>query len=134
MPGQVVALPSGLAGVPTDTSGVQRSAPVAAAGAGAGTSPPAPVVAPDSSDVRGSLTFGSGTTPPGGTVVTVTFTTPRDPNRLPMVIAQETTSATAGIDFATVVTATGFSIVTNTRNLAASQPNTTYGVAWLLVD
>ena len=82
---ETVTEPSGLAGVPTDTSGVQRAAPTAAAGAGAGSSPPAPVVAGDSSDLRGSLTFGSGGTPAGGVAVTVTFVKPRDANRLPFI-------------------------------------------------
>jgi hypothetical protein len=131
---QTVTNPSNLGGVANDASGVQRAAPVAVAGAAAGTSPPVPVMSADSSDVRGSLTFGSGTTPGAGTVVAVTFAAARDPNRLPVVLCQETTSAMAGVDFATVVTATGFTIVTNTRNLAASQPNTTYGVAWSLID
>jgi hypothetical protein len=118
----------------TDASGVKRVAPTAAAGANAGTSPPAPVMQPGSDDDRGSVTFGTGTTPAAGTVLTVTFATPKDPNRLPVVLCQETTSAMAGIDFATVVTATGFSIVTNTRNLAASQANTVYGLSWVTID
>lgn len=118
----------------TDPTGIKRIGPTAAAGAGAGTGPPAPVMQVDSSDDRGSVTFGSGTVPGAGTVLTVTFATPKDPNRLPVVIAQEITSAMAGIDFATVVSSTGFSIVTNTRNLAASQANTTYGIAWITLD
>lgn len=121
--------------MPTDTSGVKRQPPTAAAGAGAGTAPPAPVVSVDSSDDRGSLTFGSGTAPAAGVVFTVTFTTPKDPARLPVVQITEITTATAGVDLAvTSITATGFSVSSNTRNLAASQANTVYGLAWLCVD
>src|SRR5215472_5983570 len=111
-----------------DTSGVDRNVPTAAAGAGAGTSPPAPVVDPNSSDSHGSVTFGSGSAPAGGAVVTVTFARPRDPNRLYVLQLTENTTATAGIDLAvTSRTSTGFTISSNTRNLAASQGNTTYG-------
>ena len=118
-----------------DPSGVDRNSPVVAAGAGAGTSPPAPVLGAGSSDARGSLTFGSGPSPGAGVVFSVTFARPRDPNRLPMVLLQESTAATAGVDLAvTSVTSTGFSVSTNTRNLTASQPNTTYGIEWALID
>ncbi len=122
--------------MPTDVSGVKRTAPTAVAGAGAGTSPPAPVVAsPDSSDDRGSLTFGSGTGPGAGVVVTVNFAAPKDPSRLPVVMIQEATAASAGIDLAvTSITAAGFSVSTNTRNLTASQPATTYGFNWICLD
>src|SRR5712671_1438059 len=39
------------------------TSPTAAAGANAGTGPPAPVVTANSTDVAGSITFGTGTTP-----------------------------------------------------------------------
>lgn len=131
---ETVAEPSGLPGVPTDTSGVQRAAPTAAAGAGAGTGPPAPVVAGDSSDLRGSVTFGSGTTPAGGVAVTVAFVTARDPNRLPVIQITETTAALSALNPAvTAVSSTGFSVSTNTA-LTASQASTVYGFAWTLTD
>ena len=116
--------------VPTDTSGVQRVTPTAAAGAGAGGSPPAPVVSVDSADGRGTVTFGSGTTPAGGVAVTVTFTTARDPNRLPCIQITETTVALSALNPAvTSITSTGFSVSTNTA-LTASQANTVYGFMW----
>jgi hypothetical protein len=133
MPESVVN-PSGLGGVPTDTSGVQRAAPTAAAGANNGTTPPAPVVAGDSSDLRGSVTFGSGSTPAAGAQVVVTFTTPRDSNRLPVIQMTETTTALAALNPAvTAVTAAGFTVSTGSAP-AASQGATVYGLAWALFD
>jgi hypothetical protein len=126
--------PSGAGGVPTDTSGVQRAAPTAVAGGSNGTGPPAPVIAGDSSDLRGSLTFGSGTTPAAGSQVVVSFTTPRDANRLPVIQMTETTTALAALNPAvTSVTAAGFTVSTGSAP-AASQGNTVYGLAWALVD
>ena len=123
---------------PTDVSGVNRQPPAAVYGAGAGTSPPgSPVVSGD--DTRGAVTFGSGLSPAAGVVITVTFVQPRDGNRPPVVICQETTAAMAGVDFATLLVTsggqiTGFQISTNTRNLTASQANGTYGIAWVLIE
>lgn len=131
---QNVANPSGLGGTPTDTSGVQRAAPTAAAGASNGGSPPAPVMSADSSDIRGSLTFGSGTTPAAGAQVVVTFTTPRDAGRLPVIQITETTTVLSALNPAvTAVTATGFTVSTNSAP-TASQANTTYGLAWQTID
>lgn len=116
-----------------DTSGVDRNVPTAATNAGNGTGPPAPVVAGNSSDGRGSLTFGSGTTPAAGNQITVTFVRPQDPNRLPIVQITETTAALSALNPAvTAVTATGFTVATNGAP-AASQANTVYGLAWALV-
>lgn len=44
----------------------------ATAGANAGTSPPAPVLSNESDDNRGDCTFGTGTTPAAGAMVTLT--------------------------------------------------------------
>ena len=123
---------------PTDVSGINRQLPTAAYGAGAGTSPPGtPTVSGD--DTRGNVTFGTGTSTVAGVAVTVTFVQPRDANRPPVVICQETTAAMAGVDFATLLVTsgsqiTGFQVSTNTRNLTASQANGTYGVAWTLIE
>lgn len=133
MPAQVVQNPSG-SGVPTDTSGVQRAAPAIVAGANNGTGPPAPIVSPDSSDVRGSCTFGSGTTPAVGAQCVMTFTTPRDTNRLPVVQLTETTTAFSALQPAvTGLTATGFTVSTAVAP-AASQAATVYGFGWTLND
>jgi hypothetical protein len=129
-----ITQPSELGGVPTDTSGVQRANPTAVAGANNGGSPPAPVMAIDSFDGRGTLTFGSGTVPAAGAQCVVTFVTPRDANRLPVVLLTATTPALAALGIAvTGLSATGFTISTATAP-TASQANTTYGVSWHLVD
>ncbi len=47
--------------------------PTAAAGANAGTSPPAPVVTQGTTDLAGTITFGTGSGPAAGLLVTVTF-------------------------------------------------------------
>jgi hypothetical protein len=52
------------------------TAPGAAAGANNGSSPPAPTVVAGSTDGRGSVQFGSGTTPAIGEQVVVTFSQP----------------------------------------------------------
>lgn len=49
------------------------TAPSAAAGSSAGTSPPAPVVVAGSNDTRGIVTFGTGTSPSAGAMAVVTF-------------------------------------------------------------
>jgi hypothetical protein len=130
---QIVQNPSGAGGVPTDTSGVQRSAPTFVPGAQNGGSPPAAVISPDSSDLRGSVTFGSGTVPSIGAQLVCTFTTPRDPSRLPVVQLTETTTAFSALQPAVVVTATGFTVSTAVAP-AASQGNTIYGFGWTLTD
>lgn len=49
------------------------SAPTAVAGGQAGTSPPSPVVVAGSNGTRGTVTFGTGTSPAAGLMATVTF-------------------------------------------------------------
>jgi hypothetical protein len=123
---------------PTDVSGINRATPAAAYGAGAGTSPPGtPTVTGD--DARGSVSFGSGTVPAAGVIVAVTFVQPRDNSRPPVIVLQEASQATAGVDIAAVPVVvgsqvTGFTINTNTRNLTASQANGTYAVNWVLAE
>lgn len=120
---------------PVDNSGVNRAAPTAAAGANNGTSPPAPIVATaDSSDLRGSLTFGSGTSPAAGAQCVVTWATPKDANRLPIVQLTETTAAFSALQPAvTAVTAAGFTVSTANAP-TASQAATVYGFAWTTFD
>jgi hypothetical protein len=104
----------------------------AAAGAQAGTSPPAPVVAAGSTIIRGSLTCGTGSgSPATGLLVAVTFgsTLPAIPN----VLITPTTSAMAAlypvVTIASVST-TGFSVTVTSPG--TSQANTVYGVAWFV--
>ena len=116
-----------------DVSGVDRNVPTAAAAAGNGTGPPAPIVSGNSADERGSVTFGSGTTPAAGSQITISFVRPQDPNRLPVVQITETTTALSALNPAvTSVTSTGFTIGTAGAP-TGSQVNTTYGFAWALV-
>lgn len=118
-----------------DPSGVDRNVPTVAAGAGLGTSPPAPAMSATSDDYRGTISFGSGATPAAGTALTITFARPKDANRLPVISLQEATQATAGIDFAVgTVTSTSFTIVQATRLVTASQPAGTYALNYTIVD
>lgn len=120
--------------MPTDTSGIKRQAPAAVAGANNGTGPPAPLVSVDSSDDRGSLTFGSGSAPAIGAQVVVTFTQPKDTARLPVVQLTETTTAFSALQPAvTSITATGFTVSTAVAP-TASQAATVYGFAWSTQD
>jgi len=118
-----------------DPSGVDRNKPAVAAGAGLGTSPPAPTMDAQADDKQGTISFGTGTVPAAGTILTVTFARPRDANRLPKVMLQEATTAMAGIDVAiSAVTSTGFTVVQGTRIVAASQPAGTYALTYLVID
>jgi hypothetical protein len=111
--------------------GSSASAPGAAAGAGAGTSPPAPVVAATANDTRGSLTWGTGTTPAAGNQVAVTFATAYA--AAPVVMLTETNAVTSALaPYVTSVGTTGFTIATQGAP-AASQGNTTYGIAWMVI-
>ena len=116
------------------------TAPTAAAGSSAGGSPPAPVITPGSSDLRGNLTFGTGTTPAAGAQVVVTFGTPFSSplgqNALanPIVMLTPGNAATAVLDLCAItVTQTGFTISCNTAP-TASQGNTTYSVNWAVLE
>ncbi len=99
------------------------TAPAAAAGAKLGTAPPALVVVTGSTDGRGSITFGTGTTPPAaeGDLLTVTFATAF----LSRPIVKVSSKDALGMLSPSEVTLTGFK-VRCTATLAASQPNTTF--------
>ncbi len=100
------------------------AAPTAAAGANAGTGPPAPVVAAASSDARGSLTFGTGTAPAAGAQVVVTFH--QAYAAAPFVVISPANDAAAALaPYVSSISTTGFTISTHTAP-AASQANTTY--------
>jgi hypothetical protein len=119
---------------PIDTSGVKRVGPTIAAGVALGSAAvPALVLNSDSSDDRGSLTFGTGTGQVAGVALTFTFAVPKDPNRLPVVNLTETTVAAAALNPAiTAISATGFSV--SVAAPAASQGNTVYGLQWSVID
>ena len=102
----------------------------AAAGANAGTSPPAPVLT-NCTDVRGSITCGTGTTPAAGALLTVTFGTAY--TAAPIVHVQEQNSATKALNaYVSAVSTTGFTVsVTGTP--AASQANTVYSIGYAVI-
>lgn len=113
------------------------SAPTAAAGANAGTSPPSPVITAGATDSRGNITWGTGTTPAAGAQVVVTFNVPWA--TAPYITLMETTLAThsttsnCGGVYVTNVTGTGFTI--NCQQApAASQGNTVFGVNYLALQ
>lgn len=100
--------------------------PTLAAGANAGTTPPAPVLVANSNDTRGGITFGTGTTPAAGTMVNVTFGQAYP--TAPFVSLDASTVAAAPLFvYVTAVTTTGFQIALQTAP-AASQGNTIYGI------
>lgn len=93
-----------------------------------GTTPPAPVLAADATDRRGTLTFGSGATPAVGGQVSVTFSRPFPAP--PVVIVSPTTGGSASrAPYPSNVTAAGFNVNLNSVP-NASQVATTYGIAY----
>lgn len=113
--------------------GGNAGVPTAAMGAAAGTTPPAAAVgaAPATSDIRGSLTVGSGTTPGTGALFTVTYS--RTYATAPNVMLTETTTAASLLNPAvTSWTTSGFTVSVGTAP-TASQANTTYGFSWQLL-
>jgi hypothetical protein len=103
------------------------TAPTATAGAAAGTTPPAPVVSATAVDQRGTLTFGTGTTPGAGAQAAVVFARPFTS---PVVTLTPGNAATAALGlYVTSVSGTGFMIACATAP-AGSQAATTYAVSW----
>src|SRR5882762_6096865 len=97
--------------------------PSAAAGANAGTSPPAPVKT-RCSDLAGQITFGTGTGPAAGAQVVATFNTAYV--NAPKVVITPINSASAALNFYVTSTTTTFT-VSCVNAPAASQANTVYG-------
>lgn len=106
----------------TVNSSAGTGTPAVAAGANAGTAPPTPVLVAGSNDSRGRVTFGTGTTPAAGAMVTVTFSNPF--SVAPYVFATQGTATGAGA-FVSNVTTTGFTFGFTTAP-TASQANTVY--------
>lgn len=102
----------------------QFPAPTAAAGANAGTSPPAPVVTAGDTDMRGNITFGTGTTPAAGAMVGVTFANPWAIAPTVMVVPRNTATQALGL-YVTGNSVNGFTLSCTTAP-AASQGNTIY--------
>lgn len=102
---------------------ISQNAPTAAAGANAGTSPPAPVKT-GCTDVAGKITFGTGTSPAAGSQVVVTFQVAY--GSAPKVVLTPINSASAALNFHVATTTTTFT-VSCVNAPAASQANTIYG-------
>lgn len=101
----------------------------AAVTAGAGTSPPSPVVAATATAIRGSLTWGTGTSPAVGGQIAVTFSTALPAAPVVVVTALNTATGLL-VPTITATATTGFTIGLATVP-AGSQGNTVYSVSWL---
>jgi hypothetical protein len=100
-----------------------QNAPAAAVGANSGGSPPAPVLT-RCSDVEGSITFGTGTTPAAGAQCVVTFNIAYA--NAPVVVLTPINSASASLTLYVTSTTTTFT-VSCVNAPSASQGNTHYG-------
>jgi hypothetical protein len=105
---------------------ITSSAPVtltAAAGTNAGTSPPAPVKN-SCTDVDGQITFGTGTSPAAGIMVSVTFA--QTYAHAPSITVSPINSASASLNLYVQSTTSGFTLRC-VNAPSASQGNTVYG-------
>ncbi len=99
---------------------------------GAGTSPPAPVVPTGTNDDSGYITFGTGTTPAAGNLLSITFAVAWvvPGGGAPHIVITPDNAATAALGlYVTSVSPTGFIIACQTAP-AASQGNTVYAVSF----
>lgn len=107
------------------------NAVVLAAGANAGTGPPAPVLGTNSSDNAGSGTFGTGTTPAAGAMVAATFSAAF--GSLPAVVLIPANAAAQALGLYVSGVGTGGFTVSCVTAPAASQANSTYAFEWLAI-
>jgi hypothetical protein len=119
---------------PTNLEGVKHAKPTLTAGATAqiGTGGTVSLSA-TSDDDRGTVTLVTGTgSLAAGTLFTVSFNEPKDANRLPVIVLDSANAAATGIDVGTgTVTSAGFTVIDNTRVVAAS---TTYEFNYIVTD
>lgn len=108
------------------------SVPTATAGANAGTTPPAPVVTAGSNSIRGSLTFGTGTTPAAGAQAVVTFAAALGSVPAYVAILGKNAGSVALNLYPSSITAAGFTVSTGNAP-SASQANTVYSVEYLVI-
>lgn len=110
---------------------VLAPAPASTAGANAGGTPPVPVTAATASDVRGNVTFGTGTSPAAGAQVVVAFAVTKAavPGSIHLI---SRTSATQALGlYVSAITTSGFTVST-VNAPAASQANTVYSLDYLV--
>jgi hypothetical protein len=112
-------------------AGAYNAAPSLAAGANAGTAPPAPPVTSSNSDERGVITFGTGSSPAAGELVRANWTAYRggEPTR---VMATPNNAATAALGLYVTHDGGGFSIC-SANAPAGSQPDTAFSVEYVVV-
>lgn len=106
-------------------------APTSSALTNNGGSAPAPVIGTNAGDLRGQLTFGSGTSPSAGAQISVTYS--KACGTAPIVAVFGLNAATIdAIPYATTTSTTGFQV--SFRNApSASQANTVYSVGWIAI-
>lgn len=104
--------------------------PTVAAGAGAGSGAPSPQLT-GANDIRGRLTFGSGSAPAAGVMATVTLAKPYD--AAPVVVLTPLNAATAGkAPHLGAVTASGFEVSFG-QAADAAQAATVYAVNYIVL-
>lgn len=117
--------------IPSPDAAIPTGAPTAAAGANNGTSPPAPVVAGTAKATRGSVTFGSGSSPAAGAQCVVTFPGGGFSGAVPTVAIVARNAATAALGlYVSAVTGAGFTVA-STSAPAASQAATVFAVDFI---
>src|SRR5205823_5578693 len=99
-----------------------------AAGANAGTSPPAPVVG-SSRDLRGLVTFGTGTGPTAGAQVVVTLSRTYSAAPVSVIVTPQNTATEALGLYVSNITTNSFTL-SCTIAPAASQGNTIYSFSY----
>ncbi len=104
----------------------------AAAAAGLGTTPPA-LVTTGVDGVHGTITFGTGTAPAAGSLITFAFPAGRPCPNTPLVFIQPLNDATAQLRLIPVsVSTTGFTVSAGVAP-AASQANTVYAFSFVVI-
>ena len=107
-----------------------QTPPVCSPGTAAGTGAPS-VVVTKATDMAGIITFGTGTAPSAGTMVSVTFN--RAYGTQPFVTASPGNAATAVLlPYVSSLASTGFGISFQSAP-AANQTNTTYAMSWIVM-
>ena len=109
--------------------------PGLAVAAGAGTSPPAPVLVTGSNDCAGAITWGTGTSPNTQVQLTVTFSAPFviPGGGAPHIVVCAANAATAALNiFHSGASPTGFSLGVVSAP-AASQGNTVYSFNYVVM-
>lgn len=107
------------------------SAPSVAAGASAGGTPPGPVLAADSTNRAGNVTFGTGTAPSAGAQLVVTYSRAKYPANQQVMITPKNAATAALNPYISAESASSFTVAFASAP-AASQANTTYAIGFLV--